>query len=89
LRAGAKETIALEVGEDSELGEIVARAVLFLTEEADTRSWETLPGSLTLVRVVLDSGVHDLEISTEDWRTEYLDGIYIHEGGRVYRSLRF
>jgi hypothetical protein len=89
LRAGAKEAIAREVGEDSELGEIVARAVLFLTEEADTRSWETLPGSLTLVRVILDSGVHDLEISTEDWRTEYLTGIDIPEGGRVYRSLRF
>ena len=89
LRAGAKEAIAREVGEDSELGEIVARAVLFLLEEADTRSWETLPGSLTLVRVILDSGIHDLEISTENSRTEHLKRIYIPEGRRLYRSLRF
>jgi len=89
LRAGAKEAIAQKVGENNEVGEVLTRAILFLLEEADTRSWETLPGGLTLVRVTLDSGVHDLEISSEDSKTTQLNGIDIPEGKRVYRSLRF
>jgi hypothetical protein len=89
LRAGLKETIAQEVGESTEVGELFARAILFLLEEADTRSWETLPGGLTLARILLDSGVHKLEVSSEDLRTVYLDGIDIPQGRRVYRSLRF
>lgn len=89
LRAGVKEAIAQEVGETNAVGEFFVRAILFLLEEADTRSWETLPGGLTLARIVLDSGVHNLEISSEDPQTVYLDGIYIPQGRRVYRSIRF
>ncbi len=89
LRIGVKEAIAQEIGENNPIGELVARAILFLLEEADTRSWETLPGGLTFARIVLDSGVHNLEISSEDLQAIYLDGIYIPQGRRVYRSLRF
>ena len=89
LRGGLKEAIAQEVGENNPIGEFFARAILFLLEEADTRSWETLPGGLILARIVLDPGVHNLEISSEDLQTVYLDGIYIPQGRRVYRSLRF
>jgi hypothetical protein len=89
LRSGLKEAIAQEVGETNAVAELFARAILFLLEEADTRSWETLPVCLTLSRIVLDSGVHNLEISSEDLQTIYLDGIYIPQGRRVYRSLRF
>jgi len=89
LRAGAKEAIAQKVGEDNPIGEVFARAILFILEEADTRSWETLPGGLTLVRISLDPGVHDLEISSGNSRTIHLSGIDISEGGKVYRSLRF
>ena len=89
LRVGAKEAIAQKVGDDSEFGEVIARAILFLFEEADIRSWETLPGGLTLVRIILDAGIHDLEISSEYSETARLNGIDIPEGRRVYRSLRF
>ena len=89
LRAGVKEAIAQEVGESNPVGELFARVILFLLEEADTRSWETLPGDLTLARIVLDSGIHNLEISSGDLQTIYLDGIYIPQGRRVYRSIRF
>jgi hypothetical protein len=88
LRAGAKEAIAQEVGEKNVIGEVFARAILFLLEEADTRSWETLPGGLTLVRMALDAGVHDLEISSAGMETVHLNGIDIPEGGRVYQSIR-
>jgi len=89
LRAGAKEAIAQEIGKDNQLGELMARVILFLLEEADTRSWEILPGSLTLVRIELDSGFHDLEISSGYSETVYFDGLEIPERKRVYRSLRF
>lgn len=89
LRAGAKEAIAQKVGENNQLVEVMARAVLFLLEEADTRSWQILPGSLSLVRVELDSGVHDLEILSGDSRTIQLNAVNIAEGRRTYRSLRF
>lgn len=89
LRAGTKEAIAQEAGKESPLVEAMARIILLLLEEADTRSWETLPGSLTLVRIELDSGIHNLEVSLENSDTVYLDGIEIPEGKRVYRSFRF
>jgi uncharacterized protein len=89
LRAGTKEALAEKAGGNSEVIEALARVILFLSEEADTRSWVTLPGSLTLVRVKLDSGVHDLEISSEDSKTVNLNGIEVPEGRKVYRSLRF
>ena len=89
LRVGAKEAIAQKVGDDSEFGEVIARTILFLLEEADTRSWGTLPGGLTIVRIILDAGIHDLEISSEYSETAHLNGIDIPESRRVYRSLRF
>lgn len=89
LRAGVKETIAHKVGDKNEFAEVLVRAILFLSEEADIRSWETLPGGLTLVRMILDSGVHDLEVSTGNTETAYIDWIDIPEGKRLYRSLRF
>jgi hypothetical protein len=89
LRAGVKESIARKVGDKNEFAEILVRAVLFLSEEADLRSWETLPGGLILVRMILDSGIQDLEVSSEYSETVYLYGIDIPEGKRLYRALRF
>ena len=89
IRAGTKEAIAQEIGEKSEVGEFLARVVLFLLEEADTRSWETLPGNLTLVRITLDAGSHNLEISSGSFGTVSLNDIDIPEGRRVFQSVRF
>ncbi len=89
LRAGAKESIANEIGEHNQLGEAMARIVFFLLEEADVRSWETLPGHMTLVRIELDAGVHDLKISSGYSNPVHLEALDIPEGRRVYRSIRF
>ena len=89
LRAGIKESIADKAGEKSEFAEFLVRALLFISEEADTRSWETLPKSLTLIRITLDPGIHDLVITTEYSQMVNLKRIYIPEGKRIYRSLRF
>ncbi len=89
LRAGAKEAVAQKVGENSEIVEVMARLILFLLEEADTRSWETLPGAITMERIILDAGAHDLTISSGNTQSIRLNGIDIPEGKRVYRSVRF
>ena len=89
LRAGVKESIAHEVGKKSEFAEALVRTVLFLSEEADTRSWETLPESFSLVRITLDPGIHDLVISTEYSQRYYLNGVDIPGGKRLYRAIRF
>lgn len=89
LRAGAKEAIAQQFGKENQFLEDAARIILFLLEEADTRSWELLPGRLMLVRIKLDTGVHNLEISSGFSKTISLNDLNITEGTRVYRSLRF
>lgn len=89
VRAGLKEAAAQKVGEQSEVGEVITRIILFLLEEADTRSWETLPGNITLVRIILETGNHDLEISSAYSKTVHLNGIDVPEGGRVFKSVRF
>jgi hypothetical protein len=89
LRTGAKEAIADRVGDENFFAEIVVRVILFLSEEADIRSWETLPGSLTLVRLTMDPGIHDLEISSGYYDTAHLRGVDVPEGRRVYRAIRF
>jgi uncharacterized protein len=88
VRVGAKEAISQKVGEKDELAEALVRVFLFLVEEADTRSWETLPNGLTLVRIKLDAGVHDVEISSGGSGTTRLK-VDIPEGKRLYRSIRF
>ncbi len=89
LRAGTKEVIARRAGDENFLAEIVVRVILFLFEEADTRSWETLPGGLTLIRIAMDPGVHDLEITSGYSERVHLKGVHITEGKRLFRALRF
>jgi len=94
LRAGAKEALAQAVGDETELGEVLVRAILFLTEEADTRSWETLPNSLSLVRIELEPGLHNLEIVTGSIEHGGINviqtgDIEIVAGKRIYKSLRW
>jgi hypothetical protein len=88
VRAGAKEAIAQKIGKENEFAEVLARVVLFLLEEADTRSWETLPGNLTLARVTLDEGNHDITISSGYSNPVRIE-VDIQAGKRVYRSVRF
>ncbi len=63
-RAAAKEAIAQSVKDDQ--AEILVRIVLFLLEQPDTRCWETLPGYLTLVRIPVFPGQHQLSVHIHD-----------------------
>ncbi|MFK8080270.1 MAG: hypothetical protein AB8B97_08300 [Granulosicoccus sp.] len=53
VRLAAKYSLAQSIEEQDPLAGSVARLLLFALEQADTRSWETLPAHLSLVRVKL------------------------------------
>jgi hypothetical protein len=65
LTAGAKSAVSEK---DETAGRVVgwlANLGTALTERADTRSWHLLPGSVSMVRLRLPEGLHDLEIEVE------------------------
>ena len=66
LRLAAKYNIARAIEEQDELAGEITRLVLFAIEQADTRSWETLPAYLSMVRVAIPAGTHSLTLRVED-----------------------
>jgi len=63
LRVVAKQGLGVAASrEDPALG-LLVNALFFLLEEADTRSWRTLPGQWTLIERALPTGRHRLEVS--------------------------
>ena len=94
-RVAAKEVISQKVGnQHGDVAEAVVRLSLFLLEEPDTRSWQTLPGRLTLVRVPLPAGHHKLRLSITGaglFGPVQIDlpEIQLNTGQRLFRSLRF
>lgn len=52
-RAVVKDAVADAVGEKDTLAGEFARLILFAIEEADTRSWQSLPRHLTMLRIPL------------------------------------
>ena len=77
--------------EDELLGALV-KAILFITEEADTRSWQTLPQQLAMVRIPLTEGVHNnLTVTVTDGFKQHqvrLPSVNIREGKRTFRRVR-
>lgn len=67
-RVTAKEAIAQNI--EDPLAEYLVRVAFFLTEEPDTRNWETLPAYLTLVRVPLTAGKQVVTVETPDWQSK-------------------
>jgi uncharacterized protein len=60
VRAATKEVIARQM--DDPLVEALVRIAFFITEEPDTRAWETLPAYLTLIRIPLGAGSYELTV---------------------------
>ena len=95
LRSASKEAIAQAVGNNNDpTAEAVVRIALFLLENADTRAWQTLPGRLTLVRIPLPAGKHDIQIELINnnfgrHRTIELTDLKLNSGQRIFRLLKF
>ena len=94
-RVAAKEALAQSVQKNSgDLAAAIVRAILFVTEEPDTRSWQTLPARLTLLRLPLYPGTYNISIGVIGNRGEILERISFPEfdisaGQRIYHSIRY
>ena len=93
-RAAAKEAVSQSVGnKHGDAAEVLLRISLLLLEEPDTRSWQTLPARMTLVRIPLPAGTHRLRLdltkgSYRDSRIVALPEIQLSKGQRFFYSLR-
>jgi len=91
LRTAAKYNIGQAAEEQDEVLGSIVKTVLFVLEQADTRSWETLPEQLALVRIPLTPGNHNIELSVSDGAIRHerriLD-INVQPGQKIYRALR-
>lgn len=62
-RVGVKQSIVHNLKKDDEVaGELLGLLFLVL-EEADTRGWGTLPAGLTMLRIPLKPGIHDVMVT--------------------------
>jgi len=88
-RVGVKHALVDLAEEESRAGAALLNALLFVLEEADTRSWKSLPGHLTLLRIPLPAGTHNLTLNTASSATTIqLDNVTIRPGQRAYRRVR-
>ncbi len=94
-RVAAKEAIAQSVQKNSgDLAAAITRVILFVAEEPDTRSWQTLPTRLTLLRLPLYPGKHNISIGIIGKGGEVKKRITLPEFNisnyqRIYRSIRY
>jgi hypothetical protein len=64
VRAIAKGVIQKEAGDRGGLfGSLLAAAFTVVTEQADERSWRTLPASISIGRAQIPSGKHQLTLA--------------------------
>lgn len=88
LRAGTKYQISRAAGRQNEVLGAAVTAVMFLLEQADTRSWETLPASLAMIRLALPPGRHDLAFTVDDGRSLHqfsLEDVSVATGRTTFR----
>ncbi|MBB1370148.1 MULTISPECIES: COG3014 family protein [unclassified Pseudoalteromonas] len=66
LRLVAKEKVRAELARSTgDVGNIIANIYNLASEQADTRSWLTLPNQISVARSSLNSGAHSLTIGTQ------------------------
>ncbi len=77
-------------------GEVVGKLVNLLnvvTESADTRSWQTLPNQIFLVRMRLPAGTHNIKLSFSDRtnrqvKTDRLEEVVIRKNDKTFLNYR-
>ena len=91
LRIAAKRNLAQSVSKNDDiLGEILS-ALFLISEQADTRSWATLPAHVSMIQIPLEAGMHDIELQVRDGSRFYelsIPAIEIAERTKSYRSYR-
>ncbi len=61
-RIAAKNALVNAAARESDLAGVLTQIFVFATEQADTRSWETLPEWLGMIRIPLPEGRQDVQV---------------------------
>ncbi|UCH80352.1 MAG: hypothetical protein JSW20_11485 [Nitrospiraceae bacterium] len=77
-RVAAKQ-IAIHKVKDKTARQLLNIANLFV-EQADTRSWRTLPGEIYLGRLIVPAGKYDVNISLCGEGEQFVETVYINPG---------
>jgi len=70
LRLAAKHNIANALEKEDAVAGGIARLLLAVMEQADTRSWETLPANMLLLRIPLPAGEQTITLRLNDYTQE-------------------
>lgn len=92
-RTSIKHNLAHNIKEQNEVAGELVKLLFFVLEEADTRSWRTLPANLTLVRLPLRPGTHEIEVNSTGSRIGQPEKdltleVTASPGERLIRSIR-
>ncbi len=93
-RIGVKRSVVNEVEDKNPLAGGILQILLFALEEADTRGWDTLPKQLTMLRIPLPVGSHNIRIIDDaglpsERELAYFPGVIIKSRQRVFQKIRF
>ena len=75
VRAIGKYLVTRQAGKKNEALGLITNLAGVLTEQADTRSWQTLPNQIFMVRMLLPAGTHTLKYA------------FLDTNGQVRRSI--
>ena len=88
VRMVAKKAISKNAGDENQLAGFLVDLTGLLTEQADTRSWTSLPESIQVARLVLPAGRHRLQVTVPaDRATLYERTITLKPGQKVVISV--
>ncbi len=90
-RIATKKNLAQTARRENEALGAILSVAFFALEQADTRSWETLPAHLNLVQIPLPAGTQQVSLLVRDGDRLYestLENIEIKAGKRAFRALR-
>lgn len=88
LRVGAKHSIVNEVADENALAGGLLQIALFVLEEADTRGWDSLPSSMSMLRIPLNAGVHSITLGANGHELTVFPGVNIDAGRTTFRHFR-
>ena len=87
-RAAAKDALADSVAKKDEVAGEIARLLLFVLEEADTRGWKSLPGHRAMVRVPINKGSQEIVVESFTTAPTIIDVSTLRAGERRFIAMR-
>ncbi|MGR5093157.1 COG3014 family protein [Vibrio maritimus] len=73
LRVYAKDQIRKSTAKDDDVGNLLFNVWNTLTEQPDTRSWQTLPSSVNAASKIVKAGEHTVSVDGQDYTFEVRD----------------